>query len=315
MKLIVPDYYPTFRCIADRCRHSCCIGWEIDIDDETADFYKTVPGEFGKRLSENITEQDGVSCFQLTTDERCPFLNESGLCDIILTIGEDKLCGICTDHPRFRNYFEDRTEIGLGLCCEAAGKLILEKKEKTALIVLEDDGDNIALSEKEAEFFTLRDQIFSVLQNRSFDIDKRIANMLKICGTSLSPKKRTEWADIFMSLECLDPKRDALLSELKATDESDLILPNSDSWDIAFEQLAVYFIYRHLAGALDDLRICERAAFAALSVKMIRDLCAVQYHKNRSLTVEDIVEISRIYSSEIEYSEENTEILLDILGE
>ena len=32
MRIIAPDYYREFHCIADKCRHSCCIGWEIDID-------------------------------------------------------------------------------------------------------------------------------------------------------------------------------------------------------------------------------------------------------------------------------------------
>ena len=35
MKTVVPSYYKEFRCIADKCNHSCCKGWEIDIDDET----------------------------------------------------------------------------------------------------------------------------------------------------------------------------------------------------------------------------------------------------------------------------------------
>ena len=49
MKILVPDYYPLFRCIAGKCRHNCCIGWEIDIDPDTHDFYKSVGGEFGGR--------------------------------------------------------------------------------------------------------------------------------------------------------------------------------------------------------------------------------------------------------------------------
>ena len=36
MQNAYPDYYPLFHCIADRCRHNCCIGWEIDIDSRTA---------------------------------------------------------------------------------------------------------------------------------------------------------------------------------------------------------------------------------------------------------------------------------------
>ena len=34
MKLFAPEYYKQFKCIADKCTHSCCIGWEIDIDEE-----------------------------------------------------------------------------------------------------------------------------------------------------------------------------------------------------------------------------------------------------------------------------------------
>ena len=31
--LVYPDYYPEFRCSASACKHNCCIGWEIDIDE------------------------------------------------------------------------------------------------------------------------------------------------------------------------------------------------------------------------------------------------------------------------------------------
>ena len=34
MDIFAPSYYKKFKCIADKCHHNCCIGWEIDIDDE-----------------------------------------------------------------------------------------------------------------------------------------------------------------------------------------------------------------------------------------------------------------------------------------
>ena len=52
MKIVKPDYYDSFRCIADKCRHSCCIGWEIDIDEDTLDLYENIPGDFGDRPSD-----------------------------------------------------------------------------------------------------------------------------------------------------------------------------------------------------------------------------------------------------------------------
>lgn len=50
--LRVPDYYPKFSCIADKCKDSCCIGWEIDIDEDTYEFYKHTDGVIGKRLKD-----------------------------------------------------------------------------------------------------------------------------------------------------------------------------------------------------------------------------------------------------------------------
>lgn len=42
MILRVPDYFDEFECIAGRCRHSCCAGWEVEIDEKTFDYYKAV---------------------------------------------------------------------------------------------------------------------------------------------------------------------------------------------------------------------------------------------------------------------------------
>ena len=38
--------FENFKCIADKCKSSCCIGWGIDIDKNTLDFYKSYQGDF-----------------------------------------------------------------------------------------------------------------------------------------------------------------------------------------------------------------------------------------------------------------------------
>ena len=55
MQILVPDYYKDFKCIADKCKHNCCIGWEIDIDDDTLEYYNKVGGVLGERFKENIS--------------------------------------------------------------------------------------------------------------------------------------------------------------------------------------------------------------------------------------------------------------------
>ena len=164
MKIYAPDYYNEFCCIADKCRHNCCIGWEIDIDSSAYDYYRTVVGDMGERFARDIHIVDGTPCFRLGDDDRCPFLNSNNLCDIITTLGDDKLCDICTDHPRYRNYYSSRTEIGLGLCCEEAARIILTRQSKTQIVCIDED-DDIAIDEQEEDtFFAFRQKAFACQQ-------------------------------------------------------------------------------------------------------------------------------------------------------
>ena len=103
MMEIEPNYYKKFKCIADKCRHNCCIGWEIDIDEETMNFYNSLDTPMGGRIRGCI--EGNEPHFILGKGDRCPFLNDRGLCDIISECGEDAIWDICTLHPRFKNYY------------------------------------------------------------------------------------------------------------------------------------------------------------------------------------------------------------------
>lgn len=308
MKLIAPDYYTEFSCIADKCRHNCCIGWEIDVDSDTYEYYRRLGGDFGEKLMHEIDASGEAAHFILSHDEQCPFLNSRNLCDIITNLGERSLCQICADHPRYRNFFSDREEIGLGLCCEAAGKIILARDAKMRTVCIEDDGEDEITFEDEAVFFNLRDRIFDILQNRQLSVKARIENMLKIFGASFPQKSYKQWAGIFKDLERLDSDWDRRLELLEGLDCDDY-----NGYETAFEQLTVYFIYRHLSGGLDDGKLRERALLAAVGYHIIHALCCAHFKENGKIEIDDIVEIAREYSAEIEYSEENINTLTEIL--
>lgn len=291
MKIITPDYYSDFRCIADKCRHSCCIGWEIDIDEESYNYYTQLDTDFGTRLKENINTDNTVPHFILGKKDRCPFLNSMNLCDIYTELGEDKLCQICSDHPRFRNYFDDRIEMGLGLCCEAAGALVLGHSDK------------MRIEHGEDEISRFRKSLFDILQNRDKTIEERTDEMLGVCSISLPQISYERWAKLYLQLERLDEEWTVRLEALSEVTEAKI----APEWEIAFEQLMLYFIYRHLPGGLEDGRIAERAAFAALSVHIIKGMFS------GCDDFSELVEIARMYSSEIEYCESNTEALLSLL--
>lgn len=305
------NFFQNFHCIAGDCKHSCCIGWEIDIDEDTLDDYRQIGGAFGRRLSANIEWTD-TPHFKLTKDEWCPFLNQQNLCDIILNLGEESLCQICTDHPRFRSFFSDRTETGLGLCCEAAANQVLGFKEKAEEVVLVEEDGGEPLSEWEQTILSARQKLIAVAQDRSLSVSARLQRIAEYAGAKAAQKSLSGWAAFYKTLERLSADWDKeleILSHIKAPFEN----PPEALPDTPFEQLLVYFLYRHLPDAENEQDLKKRAGFAALSCQILRALCLEKTATGKSFSVDMLAELARMYSSEIEYSQENIDSLLDIL--
>lgn len=301
---ICPDYYKEFKCIAGECRHSCCIGWEIDIDKRTMDFYNSVGGEMGSRLKKNIKREE-ICSFILGDGERCPFLNDKNLCDIIIELGEEHISHICREHPRFYNEIGDRCEAGLGLACEEAARLVLSKKTKTVLIGAENEPCD-------DEILALRDELIKTLQIREKIIKERLSDVLLLCKTSIPRKSISEWADFLLSLESMDKLWQEKLSALKELCEDDGEFEEyMTARETEYEQFAVYLIYRHFWVASDMADAAARACFAVFGVWLIYALGMHEFMKNGEFSFEEQVELVRMFSSEIEYSEDNTNALLD----
>lgn len=306
MLYVKPDYYNSFRCIADKCKHNCCIGWEIDIDPDTLDYYLSLNDSLGEKLQNNIDTSDDPAHFILGENDRCPFLNSNNFCDIITACGEEHLCTICREHPRFNNELPYRTESGLGLCCEESARIILGKQTPFKLITSghEEYRDDIVL---------LRDRVIELLEDRSFTIDERIGRMMKLLRISADIKIDTEWLELFKGLERLDSEwtgyLDMLTANLAKTDLADFGR-YMDGRQCEYEQLLIYFVYRHLANADSLFGAGIRGMFSVLAYKMIFTLGAVIYGTSGCFTFEDQVELARLFSSEIEYSLDNFDAVL-----
>ncbi len=301
MNVVVPDYYADFACLQGACRHNCCIGWEIDIDDDTLDFYHTVPAPFGERLCRHISEDD-VPHFILGEHERCPFLNSDNLCDIILTLGEDALCDICNDHPRFRNYLSNRVEMGLGLACEAAGRLILGQTESMKLVA--HDASNDPLVHR-------RDRLLALLQERTRPLAERLQLLLSETDAESPHTDMAAWVDELLALERLDESWTQRLLNLK-TRWQQLDVAAFDramaTRQTEYEQFAVYLLYRHFVNAETA---ATAAAFVSFGVMLLYYLGAAHFDETGAFTFDDQVELARLFSSEIEYSDENLAFFLD----
>ena len=309
MKHIAPDYYLKFRCIGGKCRHNCCIGWEIDIDEDTLHFYQSVGGELGEQLRKNICTTDDPPHFILGEHERCPFLNKDNLCDLIIAQGEGALCQICDDHPRFYNEWNNSLEMGVGLCCEEAARLVLSGTAPVELVTVAEDEEEAQPSDAEEALFLHRARLFDALW-QDFPLDEKLTQVLEMAEITLPDKSFGQWAAFYQTLEQLDPAWYHLLEKLKLGPS---VLPDQQ-WDGAFARLAHYFIYRHASGVEDAYEYSLRVAFAVLSVRMIRALCGVLLGENGELTLDDVAEMARMYSSEVEYSDENAEAILDAIA-
>ena len=311
MQHIVPNYYNRFTCIAGACRHNCCIGWEIDIDEDTLDHYQNCTGPMAQRLKSQIDYTADPPHFILGPGERCPFLNQENLCDIILEMGEKQICQICTDHPRFHNELPGRIESGLGLCCEEAARLILSQNEPAFSVHL--DATSNEEETEEDEILAYRDETLQLLQRRNLSIEERLETLQLPIAIDLPL-----WLPFFMDLEILDPIWTDRLNELAAHwQQIDWIdfSNHMKNRQTEYEQFLVYLVYRHMANApsLDDADL--RASFAELGYRLVYALGAVAFTLRGTFTFGDQVELARLFSSEIEYCEENLYALFDELYE
>ena len=317
-----PGYCRDFKCIAGDCRDSCCKGWEIDIDEETAGRYAEVQGEFGERLRKSI--KDGS--FVLTEDERCPFLNVKGLCDIYTELGRESLCHICSEHPRYFEWFGSVKEGGTGLCCEASARLILSRP--FSLFEEEIPGEEAA-GEYDEELFSLLLEARTAMLEAVCDDDMPFADSL--CSVLHIAEKAQSCIDVpERSAKATVPPEEAMqaifrcFSELEPIDENWIPYiqdcsetlseapPASAEFFPYLRRIAAYYLFRYILKSVYDGNVLGYAVFAAVSVMFTGQLFRCMAVAKGSCGFGDCADIAKNYSKETEYCEENMEKLLKL---
>ena len=304
MKYIAPAYYRDFKCIASACRHSCCIGWEVDIDTDKLRTYESMTAPYGERIRESI-DRDGEPHFRLSAGDRCPHLSASGLCNIITECGESALCQICSDHPRYRGFYDGVTEIGLGLSCEEAARLALESDNSIGFLV--SDSEDFTAAEYRAEYPTElfcendrfvaeeKSRLLSLVSDRELDIGDKLSELLP--NTPVAEEIKS----LLLSLEILDNSWQERINSISAS----YFNLNFAEYSDCVERTVIAFIFRHI-NCESFYSSATVAAFAALSAMIVAAL---------SKSREDFADTLRAYSAEVEYSTDNTEKILDFIEE
>lgn len=281
MKIIVPDYYKEFKCIADKCQHTCCKGWEVEIDDVSLERYSDIA-----YINEKIERTDD-NHFKLIEDEKCPFLLESGLCDMIVIYGEEMICQTCADHPRYRNFWTDRIEMGLGLVCEEAARIILSRETPMRLVVLSDEKDLCESS--------YADNVAA---------DNVTADNVTSDNVTAADDATDDGAEHDVQVDASElPEDEAWLMELR---DNMLCEVDSIETEHPMRRLREYLIYRHIPDALYDDRLEERIAFIDRFMELVKS----SFDESDG-SFDSLVDIVRQYSYDIEYDEEVKERYLE----
>ncbi len=281
MKLVTiyPYFYKDFCCKADKCQHTCCAGWEIDIDERTAQRYQQWPGQLGQSIRQNIVAAGGSWQFRLRADDSCPFLRQDGLCELIRREGESVLCDICANHPRFF-VMAGRYELaGVGLSCEKSCELLLASD---APLVFHDEAGRT---------FTL----LELLQRLELPVT---AEDLRY-QTGLTAADAAFVLDCLQKTEPIDAAWTAQLAKLRTVP-----LTAADDVPPVFDRIYQYILYRAL-GCVSAYGLGAVLAYAQLNTDFIFLTCHLTGQLDESI---------RRWSEQIEYSTENVKILLELLA-
>ena len=182
MLLRTLDYEEQFHCLAGRCPHSCCIGWEVVLDEDHARRYLAGDDPLSRRAAEAMVydEEEDAFAFPLSGG-RCPFLDGENLCALHRAWGAEATPLTCQTHPRFTEDYGPFAERALSAACPAANALLLGSREPLGFRESETGEPGEEGDEWLPYLVPFRQRLFTVLQDRSRPLRARLAEFLTLC--------------------------------------------------------------------------------------------------------------------------------------
>ena len=311
MKIAYPDYFQEFRCIAADCPDSCCQEWEVQVDEEAAAMYRSLPGPLGDRLRQVMRTEDGDTYLTIE-DRRCPMWRRDGLCRIQAELGHDALCKTCREFPRLTHDYGDFIERGLELSCPEAARIILSQDPLWQIKDIPGEGEPEYDEEAMSVLLATRDRARRILADDSRPINEVLALLLiygyqaqeELDGAEEAPFEPEaalaagkdlaksggirDILEFFAGLEILTPRWREKLAH-----------PKAGLWQEGFRRLARYFVDRYWLQAVADYDLVCRVKLAVISCLAI------------FLVGGDLAETAQLYSKEIENDADNVEAILD----
>lgn len=179
--------YNEFKCIADKCKFTCCSGWDINIDNNTY-------GKWNKEKSKctyilekiRVIDSEYIIVDKKTKDS-CPFLDEKGLCNIVKENGDEYLSLTCQSFPRIENVFEEIRELTLSCSCPEVIDIIEKSKDEVRLIISNKTNEvDLPIEIK------IRDTIIKIIKEKDLSIEGKILIAYKMILNILNEEEITE---------------------------------------------------------------------------------------------------------------------------
>lgn len=181
--------YKKFKCIADKCKLTCCNGWDINIDKKTYLRWKQTNKDY---MLKNVKKSNNEYCINKDTKEQCPFLQEDGLCEIVKKEGENFLSATCNMFPRIENVFRDVIELTLSCSCPVVVDIFNDNYNKVEM------NKNIKIPELRS-----RELLMGIMYREDILLEYKLISCYHILITILTSKDIGS-LDIFRSKEYIN---------------------------------------------------------------------------------------------------------------
>lgn len=312
MLIFKPEYYDRFHCLASACPDSCCKEWDVQVDAQMVERYRSLPGEFGCQVNRALRDSDGETVIAMV-DGHCPLWQADDLCGIQRELGEEWLCSVCREYPRLTHDYGDFQELGLELSCPEAARLILTAPPSPLLSQSVPGQEPVGYDrEAMAVLRSTRETMLSLLSDESRPVNQVLTlgllygcqvqseldgggpmdfdpeSALAEAGELAKPGNMEDIFAFFRNLEILTPQWRELLSR-----------PVSGAWVPAHLALARYFVQRYWLQSVSDFDLYSRVKFAVIACLLIKHLPG------------DLLPTAQLFSKEIENDADNMDALLD----
>ena len=251
--IIEPEFYKDFHCIGGQCSFTCCKEWKIAVDPETKKRWRklSVPetvlksGRVPKhacrssldkvQLSQFVMKKDGGEIIGLLPNMRCPFLEDTELCRLVLDYGEECLSETCHVFPRETHAFANRTERTLVSCCpEIVDRLYTLKELHFTNLPYQ---DRAFLLEGNDQLFQIRNIMMYWLSDVSSSNEVNLKRTFFMLLDLLEKEKKAERAAD--ALNTLDPGECLKEADVEKLTEMMLAMPKDTQASIE-EQNALF---------------------------------------------------------------------------